>query len=60
MSTRVLILDDDAAMVAMEAITPDTVEGFAAIGELSLDGAIRAVPGALPAAIWVKSAGNSS
>ena len=40
-----------AMMVAMEAVSPDAVDGFAAIGELSLDGAIRAVPGALPAAI---------
>ena len=40
-----------ALMVAMEAISPDTVEGFAAVGELSLDGAIRPTPGALPAAI---------
>ena len=40
-----------AMMVAMEAIAPDAIAGFAAIGELALDGAIRAVPGALPAAI---------
>ena len=40
-----------ALMSAMEAIAPDAIEGFAAIGELSLDGAIRPVPGALPAAI---------
>ena len=40
-----------ALMVAMEAISPDTVEGFAAVGELSLDGAIRPTPGTLPAAI---------
>ena len=40
-----------ALMVAMEAISPDTVEGFAAVGELSLDGAIRSTPGTLPAAI---------
>ncbi len=38
-------------MVAMGAISPDTVEGFAAIGELALDGQIRSTPGALPAAI---------
>src|SRR5258705_7257714 len=40
-----------ALMVAMGAISPDTVEGFAAIGELALDGQIRSTPGALPAAI---------
>ncbi len=40
-----------ALMVAMEAISPDAVEGFAAIGELALDGQIRSTPGALPAAI---------
>jgi magnesium chelatase family protein len=40
-----------AMMVAMGAISPDTVANLAAIGELALDGSIRAVPGALPAAI---------
>ncbi|HUJ38056.1 MAG TPA: YifB family Mg chelatase-like AAA ATPase [Hyphomicrobium sp.] len=40
-----------AMMVAMEAIAPDAVAGYAAIGELALDGSIRTVPGALPAAI---------
>jgi len=40
-----------AMMSAMEAIAPDAIAGFAAIGELALDGSIRAVPGALPAAI---------
>ena len=40
-----------AMMVAMGAISPDAIEGFAAIGELALDASIRAVPGALPAAI---------
>ncbi len=40
-----------AMMVAMEALSADTVDRFAAIGELSLDGAIRPVPGALPAAV---------
>ena len=44
-----------ALMVAMEAISPDTIEGFAAIGELALDGQIRATPGALPAAIGANS-----
>src|SRR4029078_860218 len=40
-----------AMMAAMGAISPDAIEGYAAIGELALDGSIRAVPGALPAAI---------
>ncbi|HRN83792.1 MAG TPA: magnesium chelatase domain-containing protein, partial [Hyphomicrobium sp.] len=40
-----------ALMVAMEAIAPDAIERYAAIGELALDGALRPVPGALPAAI---------
>ena len=37
-----------ALMVAVEAVAPDAVEGYVAIGELGLDGALRAVPGALP------------
>lgn len=40
-----------AMMVAMGALSPDAIAGFTAIGELALDGSIRAVPGALPAAI---------
>ena len=40
-----------ALLVAMEAVSPDVVERYVAIGELALDGAMRAVPGALPAAI---------
>ncbi len=40
-----------ALMSAMGAIAPDAIEGYAAVGELGLDGAIRGVPGALPAAI---------
>lgn len=40
-----------ALMSAMGAIATDAISGFAAIGELALDGSIRAVPGALPAAI---------
>ncbi|NOT71992.1 MAG: YifB family Mg chelatase-like AAA ATPase [Hyphomicrobium sp.] len=47
-----------AMMSAMEAIAPDAIAGFAAIGELALDGAIRAVPGALPAAIGANAAGK--
>jgi len=40
-----------ALMVAMGAIAQDAVSNFAAVGELALDGAVRQVPGALPAAI---------
>ncbi|MBN8913409.1 MAG: ATP-binding protein [Rhizobiales bacterium] len=40
-----------ALMVAMEAVAPDAVERYAAVGELALDGTIRPIPGALPAAI---------
>jgi magnesium chelatase family protein len=40
-----------ALMTAMEAIAPDAIERYAAIGELALDGSIRSIPGALPAAI---------
>lgn len=47
-----------AMMVAMEAIAPDAISNFAAIGELALDGSIRAVPGALPAAIGANSIGK--
>ncbi len=45
-------------MVAMEAIAPDAIERFAAVGELALDGSIRAVPGALPAAIGANAMGK--
>jgi magnesium chelatase family protein len=47
-----------ALMVAMGAISPDTIEGFAAIGELALDGQLRPSPGALPAAIRANSMGK--
>ncbi len=47
-----------ALMVAMGAVSPDAIAGFAAIGELGLDGAIREVPGALPAAIGANAAGK--
>jgi magnesium chelatase family protein len=40
-----------ALMSAMGAVAPDAIAAFATIGELALDGSIRAVPGALPAAI---------
>ena len=47
-----------AMMVAMEAIAPDAIAGYAAIGELALDGSIRTVPGALPAAIGANAMGK--
>ena len=40
-----------ALLVAMEAVSPEAVRGYIAIGELALDGALRTVPGALPAAM---------
>jgi magnesium chelatase family protein len=42
-------------LAAIGAIPADAVEGFAAIGELSLDGTICAVPGALPAAVMASA-----
>ncbi|MBS0269477.1 MAG: YifB family Mg chelatase-like AAA ATPase [Proteobacteria bacterium] len=47
-----------AMMCAMEAIAPDAIAGYAAIGELALDGSIRAVPGTLPAAIGANAIGK--
>jgi magnesium chelatase family protein len=47
-----------AMMVAMGAIAPDAIEGYAAIGELALDASIRAVPGVLPAAIGANAMGK--
>lgn len=47
-----------AMMVAMEAIAPAAIANFAAIGELALDGSIRSVPGALPAAIGANIIGK--
>jgi magnesium chelatase family protein len=47
-----------ALLSAMEAIAPDAIERYAAIGELSLDGAIRSVPGGLPAAIGANALGK--
>lgn len=45
-------------LVAMGVISPEAVSGYAAIGELALDGSIRAVPGALPAAIGANALGK--
>ena len=47
-----------ALMSAMGAIAPDAIADYAAIGELALDGAIRPVPGALPAAIGANALGK--
>ena len=47
-----------ALLAAMEAIAPDAIAAYAAVGELALDGAIRAVPGALPAAIGANAMGK--
>jgi magnesium chelatase family protein len=47
-----------ALMVAMEALPQETISGFAAVGELALDGSIREVPGALPAAIGANAIGK--
>ena len=47
-----------AMMSAMEAIAPDAIAAYAAIGELALDGSIRAVPGTLPAAIGANAMGK--
>lgn len=47
-----------ALMAALGAVPADSIAGFAAIGELALDGAIRAVPGGLPAAIGANAIGK--
>jgi magnesium chelatase family protein len=47
-----------AMMTAMEAIAPDAILPYAAIGELALDGSIRAVPGTLPAAMGANAMGK--
>lgn len=38
-------------MAALGAIPADAIENYVAIGELGLDGSIRPIPGALPAAV---------
>ncbi len=45
-------------MVAMGAVAPDAISNYAAFGELALDGSIRSVPGALPAAIGANAMGK--
>jgi len=44
-------------MAAMGVLPAEELEGYAAIGELSLDGTIARVPGALPAAVCANAAG---
>ncbi|MEM7729071.1 MAG: YifB family Mg chelatase-like AAA ATPase [Pseudomonadota bacterium] len=44
-------------MGALGVVPADELEGFAAIGELALDGTLAAVPGALPAAVMANSHG---
>lgn len=46
-----------AVMAAMGVIPPDALDGWAALGELSLDGRIVPVAGALPAAVAVGGMG---
>jgi magnesium chelatase family protein len=40
-----------AVLAAMDVLPRDEIEGYAALGELSLDGSLNAVAGVLPAAI---------
>ena len=47
-----------ALMAAMGALSTDTIAEYAAVGELALDGAIRSVPGVLPAAIGANMLGK--
>jgi magnesium chelatase family protein len=46
-----------AVMAAMGVVPPDALDGWAAMGELSLDGRIAPVAGALPAAVAAGSLG---
>ncbi len=45
-------------MAATGAIARDAIEGFCVLGELSLDGSIATVAGALPAAIGANALGK--
>ncbi len=47
-----------ALMSAIGAVTPDAIADLAAVGELALDGALRSVPGVLPAAIGANMIGK--
>src|SRR3954468_20334501 len=46
-----------AIMAALGVLTPESLEGWAAVGELGLDGQIAPVAGALPAAMAANSWG---
>ena len=48
-----------ALMAACGALSPDAIEGYCAVGELALDGAIAHVVGALPAAIGANALGKA-
>jgi magnesium chelatase family protein len=45
------------ALVASEQVRPDGLEGALVVGELSLDGSVRHVPGVLPMAALAKAEG---
>ena len=45
-------------MAACGAVARDAIEGYCVVGELSLDGAITAIAGVLPAAIGANAAGK--
>ncbi|MBI1775049.1 MAG: YifB family Mg chelatase-like AAA ATPase [Proteobacteria bacterium] len=45
-------------LVAMDVLPADAVEGYTALGELALDGALTQVAGVLPAAIAANAAGR--
>jgi len=45
-------------MAACGALARDAIEGYCVVGELSLDGAITAIAGVLPAAIGANAAGQ--
>jgi len=47
-----------ALLVAMGAVPTDALDGYAALGELSLDGALAPVAGVLPAAVAAVAAGR--
>ena len=46
-----------AVLAAMEVLPREDLAGYAALGELSLDGAVNAVAGVLPAAIGASARG---
>lgn len=48
-----------AILVAMGAVPSDATENVVVMGELGLDGSLRAINGALPAAIYAGSVGKS-